>query len=120
MRLLDTRKLLANVLLGELPHLGAQHVGNLLFGHVDLIADWNEAVGKIQIIFAQQPDGHHVVIDVVKDERASLGVRILGLEEVDGLLAPMPAWVQVVSCVIAVVEAETVALELFVSSQIIP
>lgn len=53
---------------------------------------------------------HHEVIDVVEYEGSACAVRFLGLEEMDRLLTPMPPRVEMVGCVVAVIEAVTVAL----------
>lgn len=55
---------LLDVGLGESPRLRLQHVRDLDFAHPDLIADWYEAVGKVHVVFPQQGDGEHNVVDV--------------------------------------------------------
>lgn len=46
----------------------------------------------------------------MEDEGAAGAVGCFGLEEMDWLVAPVAARVEVVGCVVAVVEAEAVAL----------
>lgn len=108
--LLQPRPLPGDILVGEPARLGAQHVCDFLARHVNLVADGHEAVGEVEVVVAHESEGHHVVVDVVEDEGATVAVGGFGLEEVNGLLAPVAAGVEVVGCVVAVVEAETVAL----------
>lgn len=97
-------------LLREAPRLGAQHVRELLLRHADLVAHGHEAVGKVHIVLLHQLKCHHQVVDVVEDKRSAVAVGGLGFDEVHGLIAPVSARVQVVAGVVAVIEAEAVAL----------
>ena len=101
-----------NLLLRKPPRLSPQHIGELLLRHSDLIAHGHEAVGEVQVVLLHQFESHHQVVDVVEDEGAAVAVGGFGLEEVHGLVAPVAARVEVVAGVVAVVEAEAVALGL--------
>ena len=67
-------------------------------------------IGKVEIVLSKKPERHHKPVNIVEDERVSLTVCILRSNEVDWLFAPMTEWVQMVSSVVAVVEAHPVAL----------
>lgn len=100
-----------DVLLGEGNRVPLQHLSPLLHGHPDLrLADGHHAPGQLHVVLAQQRDRHHEVVDIVEDEGAVGGVRVLGFEEGDGVLAPVPQRVEVVRGVVAVVEAVAIAL----------
>ena len=53
---------------------------------------------------------HHQIIDVVKHQRPARAIRFFRLQEMHRLLAPVAERVEVVGGVVAVVEAEAVAL----------
>ena len=103
-------KLAGNLRLAQTAGLPAQHVHELGVGHVHLGAEGHEVAGEGGVVLAQQAEGQHVEVDVAEDEGAAAGVEVLVLDEVRGLVAPVAARVEVVGCVVAVVEGEAVAL----------
>lgn len=64
------------------------------------------------VVLSNQMVCHHQVIDILEDQGALRRILVLSLQEADRVVSPMPAGVQVVRCVISVVEAETVALSI--------
>lgn len=60
------------------------------------------------IILPHQPIRNLQVIDVMEDEGAAVGVDFLVLEEVQRVVAPVAAGVQVMGGVVAVIEAVAV------------
>lgn len=64
----------------------------------------------MHVVLLQQLESEEKVVNVVEDQRTTLAVCFFRLEEVHWLLAPMPSGVEVVGCVVAVVEAESIAL----------
>lgn len=62
------------------------------------------------IVFSHQPVRDHQVVDIVEDEGTVGAVELFLLKEVDGVVAPVAAGVEVVGSMVAVVEAVTVAL----------
>ncbi|TKW51113.1 hypothetical protein CTA1_12224 [Colletotrichum tanaceti] len=80
----------------ELPGVPPQHRRPLLDGHPDLLAHRHETPRQVHVVLAQQPDRHHEVVNVVEDERLLADVRLLLLEERRGMVAPVPARVEVV------------------------
>lgn len=108
---LGAAKLGLDLVLGEGSRVPPEHHGALLHGHADLLlADGHHALGQPGIVLAEQRDRHEEVVDVVEDQGAVRGVRVLGLEEGHGVLAPVPHGVEMMRGVVPVVEAVTVAL----------
>ena len=103
-------KLFPNVFLRESSGLGSQHVGQFSMAHADLVPDRYQAGGEMIVVLAQQGDGQHDVVDVAKDEGAAGSISVFGLKEADGMIPPMPARVQVMRRVPAIVETESVTL----------
>ena len=62
----------------------------------------------MQVVLPQQRESKHQIIDIVEHQRAAVSVGFLGLQEMNGLLAPVSEGVEVVGGVVAVVEAEAV------------
>ena len=82
----------------------------LLEGERDLVANGDHAAGEVVVVFHEQADSDHEVVDVVEDQGTLLGVGLLLLQERAGVVAPVPQRVQVVRGVVPVVEAVAVAL----------
>lgn len=78
--------------------------------HTNLIAHRHQTLRQCIVVLHQQPDRNHQVIDIVKHQSSAFAVCFFGLQEVDRLVAPVPARVEMVRCVVAVVEAVAVAL----------
>ena len=87
-----------------------EHHNTLLHRHVDLIADRYKAPRQMFVVAHHEPHGDHEVVDVGEDEGAAGGVGGLLLQEMNRLLAPVAAGVQMVGGVVAVVEAISVTL----------
>lgn len=87
----------------------------LIQGHGDLVANGHHAPGEGLVVLEHEPRGDHEVVNVVEDEGVLLGVQRLALDECGWVLAPVAEGVEVVGCVVAVVEAVAVALVVFVS-----
>lgn len=64
----------------------------------------------MHVVLAQQRDRHHNIVDILEDERAAVAVLLLGFDKGDGVVTPMAAWVEVVRCVVTVIEAVAVGL----------
>lgn len=63
------------------------------------------------VVFSHKPVRDHEVVDVMEDKGAAGAVEVFLLEEVEGVVAPVAAGVEVVGSMVAVVEAVAVALE---------
>lgn len=96
--------------LPESLRLGPQHVRQLLLGHPQLLPYRHQTPRQFHIVFSQQRDRHHQVVNVVEDEGRASGVLRLGLEESAWVIAPMAQRIQVVRGMVAVIEAVAVAL----------
>jgi len=103
-------KLPQNLLLGEPPRLPPQHGRNLPLAHPDLITHRHQTRRQAHVILPQQRDGHHDVVDILEGQGAAFGVLGFGFDEGEGVVAPVPAGVEVVGGVVAVVEAVAVGL----------
>ena len=103
-------KLSANVIFSEPPGLGPQHARDLSLAHANLIANWNQTASKIHIVLLQELDRHHEIVDIVENKRTSSSIRFFRFDEMKGMVAPVPSWIQVMRRVVAIVEAEAVAL----------
>lgn len=68
-----------DVLISELLGLGPQHRHPLSAADAGLIANGDEAVGEIEVVFAQDLDGHHEEVDVVENQRPTCSVGFFGL-----------------------------------------
>ena len=101
-------KLDPNLLLGEFPRLAPQHFRHLLPTHPNLLSHRHQRIRQMQVVLPQQRESKHQIIDIVEHQRAAVSVGFLGLQEMDGLLAPVAEGVEVVRGVVAVVEAEAV------------
>ena len=66
--------------------------------------------GEVVVVLQQQADRHLEVINPMKHQRAPRAIRFFRAEEMHRLLAPVPPRVEVVRGVVAVVEADAVAL----------
>ena len=88
-----------------------QHLHPLLVRHGNLLRpDRHKALGEGVVVFAEEPHCDHHIVDVVEDEGVLRGVVVPGLEEGDGVVAPVAEGVEVVRGVVAVVEAVAVGL----------
>lgn len=103
-------KLQLDLLITQLPRLCSKHCSDLRLAHRFLLADGHQVVRQIVVVFTDKPDCDHEKIDIMEDERFAVGIEMLLLKEVNRLLSPVTQRVQMVSCVISVVEREAVAL----------
>lgn len=98
-----------NLLLRKLPCFTPQHLRPLLQRHPHLrLTNGHKTFRKIQIVLLHEFDGQHDVVYVFEDEGALRCVFVFGAEEGGWVVAPVAAGVEVVRCVVAVVEAEAV------------
>lgn len=116
LRLLKLRILLApllsNLLLAELSCLALQHLDLLFERELHLVTHWYQAACKVLVVFAQQRDSEHEVVDVVEHECMLISVLLLLREEGDRVITPMAKRVEVVGRVVSIIVAVTVALSL--------
>ncbi len=98
------------LLLSKPPRLSPQHIRNLSLTHTNLVANGEKPSSKIRIVFLQELDRHHEIVDIVKHKRTAGPICFLRFQEVEWVVPPVPPWIQVVRGVVAVVEAEAVAL----------
>lgn len=77
---------------------------------INLFAHWHEIVCKDVVIFSQQSNGDHEVVNVAEYKGAFFGIGVLGFDETERVVAPVTAGVEVVRSVIAIIEAMAVAL----------
>lgn len=103
-------ELLAYIIFCELPGLRAKHIRKFGLAHANLITNRHKAGCKVRVIFHQKLDRHHKPVDVVKDECASGTVRFFRLDKVDRMISPMTPRVEMMCCMVSVVEADTIAL----------
>ena len=106
----DLFKLLLDIFFSEPPRLRPKHVRKLNLAHANLVSDRHKAGGKIHVVLLQELDRHHEPVDVVEDKGSPASICFFRLEKVNWVVSPMPAWVEVVGGVVAVVEADAVAL----------
>ena len=99
-----------DLLLTKPSRLPPQHLRNLTFLHTNLVPDRHQTLSQLHVILPQQRNRHHDVVDIVENERAVGGVLGFGFREGKGVVAPVPARVEVVRGVVAVVEAVAVGL----------
>jgi hypothetical protein len=99
-----------NLLLRKCSCLPLQHTHNLLMRHTYLLSYRHQASCQRIIIFSHQSIRNHEIIDIMKNQGATILVLFLGFHECDRMVAPMTARVEVVRCVPAVVEAISVTL----------
>ena len=62
------------------------------------------------VVLTKQGDRHHDVVYVSEDQGPAGSVLFFGFEKAERMIAPVTTWVQVVRCVPAVVEAESITL----------
>jgi len=77
------------LLLAESLRLRPQHLHQLFLVHSDLLPDRNQTTRQLGIVFSQQRDCHHQVVDVVEDKGRASSVLGLGLEKRAWVIAPM-------------------------------
>lgn len=95
--------------------MSSEHVHPFGVRHFDLgLADGDHAFCEVVVVFHEQADGHHDKVNVVEDEGCLGGVVLAGLQEGDGVVAPVAEGVEVVRGVVAVVEAVAVGLGVLV------
>lgn len=106
-------ELLPDIFLGELARQALQKLNSPLHGEIRLRSQRHHALGKMLVIFGQQPEGDHEEVNVVKQDCSLFAVGFALLQKGDGMLAPMPKRIEMVRGVIAIVEAEAVALQAY-------
>ncbi len=100
-----------NLILAESPCLPPQHPFHPPLTHpLLLIANRHQTPRKMFIVLAHQPVRDFKVVNVSKDEGPAANIGVLALDEGEGLIAPVTEGIQVVSGVVAVIEAEAVGL----------
>lgn len=98
-----------NLLLRESPRLTPQHFRPLLQRHPHLRLPYRyKTFRQIHVIFLHELDGHHDIVYIFEDERSLRGVFALCPHESGGVVAPVASGVEVVRCVIAIVETEAI------------
>jgi hypothetical protein len=65
---------------------------------------------EIHVVLAQELHCHHEPVDIVENKSPSGAISFFRFEEMDWMVSPMPSWVEVMCGVVAVVEADAVAL----------
>lgn len=74
----------------------------------------------MHVVLAQQTESEHVVVDVVEYQSTTIAICLFRLEEVQRLVTPVATWVEMMGGVVAVVEAEAIALHSVVSMLLHP
>lgn len=115
-----SREFHPNILLRKSLCLRLQHRRNLFQRHVDLIPNRDEAFRQVHVVLAQQTESEHVVVDVVEYQSTTIAICLFRLEEVQRLVTPVATWVEMMGGVVAVVEAEAIALHSVVSMLLHP
>jgi hypothetical protein len=90
--------------------LRPQHVRQLFLVHPHLLPYRHQTSRQLDIVFSEQRDCHHQVVDIVKDKGRAGSVLGFGPEESAWVIAPMAQWIQVMRCMVAVIEAVAVTL----------
>lgn len=89
---------------------GLQHLCSLFKSHINLLAHWKQTLGEIHVIFLEKLDGNKDEINIVETQSSLFSVLFLLLEEGQWMISPMSTRIQVVRCMVTVVEGETVTL----------
>lgn len=103
-------KLRSDFLFRESTGLRPQHRRNLIQIHSDLVAQWNETFGKIQIVFLQQFHRQHHVVNIPKYQRAFPSISQLLLDECGRMLSPMTPGVEMMRCMVSVIITVSITL----------
>lgn len=93
----------------------AQHLHSLFKSHIDLVTHGDETLCQVDIVLAQQVHGDENVVDVSEDQCPFLGISFPALDKCHRVISPVATRVQVVRCVVSVIEGVPVALYCFVS-----
>jgi hypothetical protein len=85
-------------------------MGSLLHSKVDLLSNGNKAFSQMVVVFEQKPKCYHEKVDVVKDKCALVRIGAFLFQKRNRVIAPVPNGVEMMGCMIAVVEAEPITL----------
>ena len=103
-------ELVLDIFFRKLSSLGPKHVRQLSLAHANLITNRYKMGCDIHVVFAQQLHCHHEPVDIVENQGSPGAVSFFRFEKVDWMISPMPPRVEVVGSVVAIVEADAVAL----------
>jgi hypothetical protein len=62
------------------------------------------------VVLAHETDSDHNIINVAKDEGIFLGIAFFNFDKGNGMFAPVAAWIEMMGCMVAVVEAIAITL----------
>jgi hypothetical protein len=75
-----------------------------------LIANWHKTSSEMHVIFLQQLDRNHDVINVVKNKCMLIRVPVLLLDEGNWVLSPMSAGIEVVGGMVSIIVTKAITL----------
>ena len=99
-----------DILFREFLGFCSEHIREFSLTHTHLISYWYKTRGKVHVILPQQGDSQHDVINVVEYKSAASRILRFGLNKCKWMIPPMPARIEVVGRMIAVIETMTIGL----------